>query len=74
MASDLIAVRLPTGTEYRLSDKTPKIGDVLKRNGDNWVVVSIEERADGTTAITLRPGLKPHERSVADSDTSTSAI
>lgn len=59
MASSLIAVRLPTGTEFRLSDKTPKVGDVLKRNGDNWVVVSVEQQEDGSTAATLRPGLKP---------------
>lgn len=60
MASDLVMVRYPTGAaEYRLSDKTPTVGDVLKRNGDNWIVVAVEEQKDGTTAVTLRPGLKP---------------
>jgi hypothetical protein len=47
------------GSEYRLSEKTPKVGDVLKRDGDNWVVVAVEVQADGTTVVTLRPGIKP---------------
>jgi hypothetical protein len=41
-----------------MSDKAPKVGDVLKRDGDNWVVVSVEEAKDGTAVVTLRPGVK----------------
>ena len=44
--------------EYLLSEKTPKVGDTLKRNGDNWEVVEVEEHKDGTSTVTLRPGMK----------------
>ncbi len=47
------------GTEYRLSEKLPKVGDVLKRNGDDWVVVVIDEQQYGASVVKLRPGLKP---------------
>jgi hypothetical protein len=58
--SDTVVLRFPAApTEYRLSDKKPRVGDVLKRNGDNWSVVTVEEDKDGTTVVTLRPGLKP---------------
>jgi hypothetical protein len=59
MSSGAVTIRFPMGRpEYHLSDKTPKVGDVLKRNGDNWVVVSIEDKKDGTSVVTLGPGLK----------------
>ena len=47
------------GNEYVMSAKQPKVGDVLKRNGDNWTVVEIKNEADGTSTVILRPGLKP---------------
>jgi hypothetical protein len=47
------------GHEYVMSEKLPKVGDVLRRNGDNWVVKEIREEKDGTSTVTLRPGLKP---------------
>lgn len=60
MSSDAVVVRFPAApSEYRLSDRKPNVGDVLKRNGDDWVVVTVEEERDGTTVVTLRPGLKP---------------
>ena len=49
----------PIGREYVLSEKLPKVGDVLKRNGDNWTVAEIREDANGTSTVILRPGLKP---------------
>ena len=56
--SDLLTVRYPSGAkEFRMSDKAPKVGDVLKRNGDNWVVEEVLETKRGTQVI-LRPGLK----------------
>jgi hypothetical protein len=59
-SSDAVTLRFPAGErEYRLSARKPNVGDVLKRNGDNWVVVTVEEQEDGTTVVTLRPGLKP---------------
>ena len=46
-------------SEYVLSEKMPKVGDTLKRNGDNWEVVEVEEHKDGTSTVILRPGMKP---------------
>jgi hypothetical protein len=60
VSSDLVTVRYPSGgAHYELSDKRPEVGDVLKRNGDNWIVESVTEKKDGATTVTLRPGLKP---------------
>jgi hypothetical protein len=57
--NDLVTVRYgSTATEFVLSDKTPKVGDVLKRNGDNWVVVEIKEDGGGKSTVVLQPGLK----------------
>ena len=56
--TDLIAVRYPSGaTEFRMSDKAPEVGDVLKRNGDTWVVEEVDETPRGTQ-VTLRPLVK----------------
>jgi hypothetical protein len=56
--SDLLTVRYPTGAkEFRMSDKAPRVGDVLKRNGDNWIVEEIVETEEGSQ-VTLRPGVK----------------
>jgi hypothetical protein len=58
--SDTVVFRFPPEkSEYRMSQKKPKVGDVLKRNGDNWVVVTVDEERNGTTVVTLRPGVKP---------------
>ena len=46
---------LPLGTEFRLSERKPAIGDVMKRNGDEWIVVDVREDAQGNTVVTLRP-------------------
>jgi hypothetical protein len=60
MSSGAVTIRFPMGRpEYQLSDKTPKVGDVLKRNGDNWIVKEVTEAKDGSTVVTLSPGLKP---------------
>ena len=42
-----------------MSAKTPRVGDVLKRNGDNWIVAEVTAEKDGTSTVVLRPGLKP---------------
>jgi hypothetical protein len=46
---------IPSGTEYRLSDKKPKVGDIMRRDGDEWVVVDVREDEQGNTVVTLRP-------------------
>ena len=54
--SDLQIVRYPSGAkEFRMSDTAPEVGDVLRRNGDNWVVEEVHEGDDGSTVVTLRP-------------------
>jgi hypothetical protein len=45
----------PEPTEYRLSAKKPKVGDEIKRNGDTWVVIDVQDGKDGDTIVTLRP-------------------
>lgn len=56
MSSALHTIRYASGaTEFRMSDKSPEVGEILKRNGDNWVVEEVEEADDGTTVVTLRP-------------------
>ena len=53
--SDLLTVRYPSGAkEFRMSDNAPEVGDVLRRNGDNWVVEKVHDD-DGNTVVTLRP-------------------
>ena len=57
---DLVTVRFGSeATEFILSEKTPKVGDTLKRNGDNWEVVEVREDADGKSTVVLKPGMKP---------------
>ena len=54
--SDLLTVRYPSGArEFRMSDTAPEVGDVLRRNGDNWVVEEVHAGDDGSTVVTLRP-------------------
>jgi hypothetical protein len=54
--SDLLTLRYPSGDkEFRMSDKAPEKGDVLRRNGDNWVVEKVHEDEDGKTVVTLLP-------------------
>ena len=56
MTSVLHTIRYPSGeTEFRMSENTPNVGDILTRNGDNWVVEEVREAEDGSTVVTLRP-------------------
>jgi hypothetical protein len=54
--SKLVTVRYSDGTtEFRMSERSPDVGDILRRDGDNWVVEEVEETDDGSTVVTLRP-------------------
>ena len=54
--SDLQTFRYPSGDkEFRMSETSPEKGDVLRRNGDNWVVEEVHEDDDGRTVVTLLP-------------------
>ena len=54
------------GTEYRLGENPPQVGDIFTRNDDDWIVETVTEAKDGTSVVTLRPGLNPRS---ASSDT-----
>ena len=45
-----------------MSDDAPAVGDVLKRNGDTWIVEDVTEADDGTAVVTLRAQPKPARR------------
>ena len=54
-AAEAVTLRfLPLGTEYRLSTREPAIGDIMKRDGDRWIVVDVRKDAQGNTVVTLR--------------------
>ena len=57
MTSDVITLRfVPTGaTEYWLAGEAPNIGDVVQRDGAEWLVVDVRTDADEKTVATLRP-------------------
>jgi hypothetical protein len=53
--SSLITVRYHSGdTEFRMSDDEPKRGDLITRNGENWVVAEVVETPGGFQVM-LRP-------------------
>jgi hypothetical protein len=59
VSSSVVTYRYPRGTEFRLSEEpVPKVGELLHRNGDYWVVTEVREQRDGTTMVTLRPDLR----------------
>jgi hypothetical protein len=49
-----------------MNDKAPEVGDVLTRNGDDWIVEEVAPSEDGTTVVTLRAGQKPIESEETD--------
>jgi hypothetical protein len=60
LSSDAVIFRFHgERSEYRLTDTKPKAGEVLKHDGVEWFVVSVEAVQDGPTVVTLRPVLRP---------------
>jgi hypothetical protein len=58
--TELTTIRFGSvATEFAMSEKSPKVGDILKRNGDNWVVVEVKDDGDGRSTVILQPGMKP---------------
>jgi hypothetical protein len=52
--SALLTVRFPSGaTEFRMTDDAPEVGDVLKRDGDCWIVGDVTRADDGSAVVTL---------------------
>jgi hypothetical protein len=54
----LITFRLPSGsTEQHIVLHAPKIGDLVNRNGDAWVVEEVSTTDEGATVVSMRPNL-----------------
>lgn len=54
MSSTTVLFRFPAErSEYRLNERTPKVGDLLERNGNDWVVVTVDEPNGRATIVTL---------------------
>lgn len=55
MASPFVTVRYPDGAwELTLSEKLPKPGDTLRRNGGKWVVAKAVEDKSGHLIVSWR--------------------
>jgi hypothetical protein len=50
-----VAFRFAEGTEFRMTDRIPDVGDVLTRDGDRWVVTEVHHDREGNGIVTLRP-------------------
>lgn len=60
MSSPFVTVRYPDDAwELSLSEKVPKIGDTLSRNGGKWVVTTAIEDRSGHVIITWRRATRP---------------
>ena len=46
---------IASGTEYRASEMEPQVGDTMRHNGDEWIVVDVQEHEQGNTVVKLRP-------------------
>lgn len=54
MPSGALFIVLPNGErEYRLTERELEIGDVLRRNGDSWIVAEVTQGPDGATIVRL---------------------
>jgi hypothetical protein len=50
----MLSVRFPDRrTEFTLSTEKPKVGDRLRRNGDEWEVIAVGKDAAGHVVVTL---------------------
>jgi len=55
MSPHRVTVRFPDGQrEHIFSQLEPEVGDVLRRNGDEWAVEAATKEEDGTVIVTLR--------------------
>jgi hypothetical protein len=57
MSPHRVTVRFPDGQrEYMFSERVPDVGDVLRRNGDEWAVEDmVKEEEEGSVIITVCP-------------------
>jgi hypothetical protein len=53
--TQLVTYRFPPNTEFRVTERPPKVGDVVTRGGGEWRVVEVSTERDGHVSVTLRP-------------------
>lgn len=54
MPSGALFLVLPNGErEYRLTERELEVGDVLRRNGDSWIVAEVTQGPDGASIVRL---------------------
>jgi hypothetical protein len=71
MAPDeqVVSYRFPDGTYYMGASEVPKVGDTLKSNSHEWVVVRVARGNKGRSiTVTLRPANEPAEAVEAKPD------
>jgi hypothetical protein len=63
MSSPFVTVRYPSGEwELALSEKVPKVGDILSRSSGKWVVAKAAEDTNGHVIVTWRPAPRPADQ------------
>lgn len=54
MSSTLITMRFPDGRlRYEVSEHKPSLGEIVRRNGESWVVSEVSNTADGSLSVVL---------------------
>jgi hypothetical protein len=53
-SASTVVVRYPDGSsEYRMSQSSPEVGDILAGKGQFWLVARVAERTPGTLTVSL---------------------
>ena len=55
MASEAVVYRFETAMEFRMQRELPKVGDVVHRDGQVWIVADVSEDAGGGKSVRLKP-------------------
>ena len=54
MASETITIRFPSGAwEYAVTERLPKVGDTLVREGETWNVALVAESVDDHRVVIM---------------------
>ena len=55
-SASTVVVRYPDGSsEYRMSQSSPEVGDIVAGKGQNWLVARVAEVTPGMLTVSLRP-------------------
>jgi hypothetical protein len=59
MASQMVIVRFPSGeTEFQMTAEAPKVGDMVRRGGNEWQVEEVGADENDRVVVTLAPAIK----------------